>query len=177
MCEIEESLQSADHLDLAVFATSSTLATRQSILINGVCLDILVDTGAEVNVLLSSAVVPTDLQLCTVAVQAWGKFNIPVCGKVTCDVNYKGKTIRVEFIIVTLPKDRNTMLPLFSHELCQRLGMIHELLQVSNINVFKDYNDLFTGLGVLNTGFEYKVPIDNTVPAKNVPARRLHLRL
>ena len=65
------------------------------------------------------------------------------------------------------------MLPLFSFELCQHLGMIHELLQVSNINVFKDYNDLFTGLGVLNTGFEYKVPIDNAVPAKNIPARRL----
>ena len=47
--------------------------------------------------------------------------------------------------------------------------MIHEHLQVSNINVFKDYNDLFTGLRVLNTGFEYKVPIDNTVPARCLP--------
>ena len=126
--------------------------------------------------LLSSAGVPTDLQLCTVAVQAWGKFDIPVRGKATCDVNYKGKTVRAEFIIVTLPKGRNTMLQLFSHELCQRLGMIHEVLQVSNINVFKDYNDLFIGLGVLNTGFEYKVPIDNTVLAKMFHRVASHLR-
>ena len=215
LCVKQRSLQSADHPDLAVFATSSTMATGRSVLINGVCLDILIDAGVEVNILPLSAGVPTDLQPCTVAVQSWGKFDIPVREKATCDVNYKGKTVRLlafqqekgdthnaiqegikliyeklvnilkqtgvtpmeikkaEFIIVTPLKDRNTMLPLFSLEICQRLGMIHELLQVSNINVFKDYNDRFTGLGVLNTGFEFIVPIDNTVPAKNVPARRL----
>ena len=80
------------------------MATRWSVLINGVCLDILIDTGAEVNVLPSSAGIPTDLQLCSVTVQAWEKFDIPVCGKATCDVNYKGKTVRVEFIIVILHK-------------------------------------------------------------------------
>ena len=32
VCEIEESLQSADHPDLAAFATSSTMATRRSVL-------------------------------------------------------------------------------------------------------------------------------------------------
>ena len=80
------------------------MATRRLVLINGVCLDILIDKGAEVSVLPSSAGVPTDLQPCTVAVQAWGKFDIPVRGKATCDVNYKGKTVWTEFIIVALPK-------------------------------------------------------------------------
>ena len=51
--------------------------------------------------------------------------------------------------------------------------MICELLQVHNVNVFSDYSDLFNGLGVLNTGFEYKIPVNNSVPPKNIPARRL----
>ena len=75
--------------------------------------------GAEVNVLPSSIGVPADLKLCTVAVQAWRKFDIPVRGRVTCTVSYKRKTVMTDFIIVDLPKSRSTMLPLFILELSQ----------------------------------------------------------
>ena len=50
--------------------------------------------------------------------------------------------------------------------------MIHELLHV---NVLQDYSDLLSGLGVLNRGFKYKVPIDNSVlPKKCSGALLLH---
>ena len=65
------------------------------------------------------------------------------------------------------------MLPLFNLELCQRLGMIRELLHINNVNVLKSYSDLFTGLGILNTSFEYKIPVDGNILPKNIPARRL----
>ena len=29
--------------------------------------------------------------------------------------------------------------------------------------MFKSYGDLFTGLGVLNTGFKYKIPVDGNI--------------
>ena len=50
----EETLQSGssdDSGDFTVFATASTSATRRKVLINDMCIDILIDTGAEVSIL------------------------------------------------------------------------------------------------------------------------------
>ena len=47
------------------------------------------------------------------------------------------------------------------------------MLQVNSIDAFDEYSNLFSGLGVLTTGFEYKVPIDTDVVPKNIPTRRL----
>ena len=93
-------------------------------MLNSTSVDILIDTGAEVNVLPSSIGVPVKIDPCTATVQAWGKFNIPVRGKATCTVTYKGKTVAADFLVVDLPRGKGTSLPLFSLELCQRLDMI-----------------------------------------------------
>ena len=114
---IEETLQSDnsdDSRDFTVFATASTSAIRRKVLINDVCVNILIDTGAEVSILPLSLGVPVGLKPCAAAVQAWGKFNIPVCGLATCTVNYKGRTIATDFIVVNFPASKGTMLPLFN---------------------------------------------------------------
>ena len=140
--ETPQSDNSDDSGDFTVFATASVTATRRKVLINDVCVDILIDTGAEVSVLPLSLGVPVDLKPCAAAVQAWGKFDIPVCGRATCTVNYKGRTIAADFIVVNFPASKRKMLPLFNLELCQRLGMIRELLHINNVNVLKSYGDL-----------------------------------
>ena len=50
--------------------------------------------------------------------------------------------------------------------------MIDELC-VRRVDFFHEYAELFEGIGHLNTGFEYKISLDETVKPKNIPARRL----
>lgn len=98
------------------------------------------------------------------------RFDIPVLGK-TIKVNYKGKEVSAEFIVVQL-NDNLRSLPLISVSLSRQLGRIDELL-VNSVNLLDGFDDLFNGIGCLNTGFMYKISLNDSIKTKNIHARRL----
>ena len=156
-----------------LFFTNGSDETKRTVKINNKSQTIIIDTGAEANVLTTSLGIPLELSPSLASVQAWGKFNIPVSGKATCSVSYNGKEVNAEFLVVDLPGDANS-LPLFSLKLSRELGMIDELcVRRTNTNILRDNADLFDGIGQLNTGFQYKISLDESVKPKNIPARRL----
>ena len=155
-----------------LFASTPKEEIQRRVVMNGKEVTILIDTGADVNVLPWNSGVPIDLQSSSARVQAWGQYDIPVIGKTRCVVSYKGMEVQAEFTVVKL-SDNATAIPLFSLPLCQKLGMIKELLQVRKLNFFDDYSDLFDGIGCLNTGFQYVISLKDNATPRNIPARRL----
>ena len=158
--------------DFTVFATASTSAIRRKVLINDMCVDILIDTRCWSRCIAFVTWVPVDVKPCTAAVQAWGKFDIPVCGRATCTHELqKVELLQQDFIIVKFPASNGKMLPLFNLELCQCLRMIRELLTHQTISMCSNPMAIFSqDSGVLNTGFEYKIPADGNILPKNIPA-------
>lgn len=155
-----------------LFAASPSSEIQRDVTINGRQATILIDTGADLNILPSNTGVNVQLQPSKARVQAWGQYDIPVLGKAKCVVIYKNKELEADFIVVQMRNHAITM-PLFSLPLCRELGMIDELIQIRRVDFVNEYHDLFQGMGCLNTGFQYKASMKDDVPARNCPARRL----
>ena len=94
-------------------AAASSLETQKDVAINGYDVSIIVDTGADLNILPSNLGVPLTLSQSSSRVRAWGQFEVPVLGKASCVVSYRGKSVTAEFTVVQLRDNVSTM-PLFS---------------------------------------------------------------
>jgi len=160
-----------DDESFSVYNCGVTDETKRQVTINGTEATINIDTGADVSVFPSSLGVPVSLRPSLANVQAWGRVGIPVLGKAKCDVKYKGKEVSAEFVVVEL-NDNLRSLPLFSLSLSRQLGMVDELL-VNSVKLLDGFDDLFNGIGCLNTGFVFKKSLNDSTKPRNITARRL----
>ena len=110
-----------------IFAISmgqSLSATKRIVCINGRELEILCDTGAELNVLPSHCMPDLSLEKAAhVSISAWGNFQLPVLGSSHFSVSYDGHTV------LMIPSTSSSPLPLAPyHCLCTICAGIWVLL-------------------------------------------------
>ena len=168
--------------------------TRE-IIVNGTQISALIDTGSQLNVLPRSAVPGLAVTKSQAKIVAWGGFPITVVGEVILEVHYKSKQTKAKFHVVdSLELHHRGVRPLMSYSLCRELGMIDELvndkefsisasdtvnldkssdLHRSELAVFSENKDLFTGMGTLHTGDRYTITLKDDVQSYSPPARRL----
>ena len=112
-------------------------------------------------------------------VTAFGNFPIRVLGETTCNVQYAGVTVSDRFLVVDVPDS----LPLFSIDLCRKLGILKEIAAVCDMSdrsqgAFDsllskfDSAGLFAGLGCVKN-FEYKIALDASIKPVSEPLHRL----
>ena len=173
-------VSSHDQQEFSVFATGSIETMRRDVLINGQMLTVLADTGSQCNILPHHCVTcDLTLQPTTTKVTAFGNFPIRVIGETTCVVCYAGASVSDIFLVVDVPDS----LPLFSADLCRKLGILKEIASVECVpaqgqsdveNLLSKFDSagLFTGLGCVKN-FEYKIELDESVTPVSEPPRRL----
>ena len=134
---------------------------------------ILIDTGAEVNVLPKDWVKDIEIQPTQTVIKAWGNFPILVLGRATISVRYDSKFVFVDVFGVDLPS--SIVLPLLSFELCRELAKKAELPSLNFVpvlgqnsvshcsrssttdEVLSRYQNVFNRRGTLITGYEYSI--------------------
>ena len=101
---------------------------KKTVFINGQPVSILMDTGAQVNVLLYGLLCNLWIQPTEVKVATWGQFHLNVVGESWCKVAYRDTTVQTQFVVVQLPTDiqGKTCLTLFSSKLCNQLHIFKE---------------------------------------------------
>ena len=175
-----ENTDDTTHYKLFSSHSRSRPNCTREVVINDQQVSILIDTGAEVNVLPRDCVHGIDIQPTMTSIKAWGNFPIPVLGTTYVSVRYKSVTVRAFFHVVDLPSSAVT--PLFSFELCKDLGLMAELACLGPSNpiensstdgVLSKFQDLFERHGSLQTGYEYSVTLKDDAIPFSPPARRL----
>ena len=139
-------------------------------------LEILCDTGAELNVLSSHYMPDLSLEKAHVSISAWGNFQLPVLGSARCFVSCEGRTVDDTFYIIESTSSRT--LPLFTYDLCRKLGIIAELASIGESVVdvhciLDNHRAVFEQKGLLNTEYAYDIHIVEGATPISVPARRL----
>ena len=116
--------------DIFTISTGQSLsAVKRIVRVNGRELEILCDTGAELNVLPSHCMPDLSLEKAAhVSISAWGNFQLPVLGSALCSVSYDSRTVDDTFYIIESTSSRT--LPLFTYDLCRKLGIIAELASI-----------------------------------------------
>ena len=172
---------SSDPDNFTVYTSVSSDETnmRRTVYINEQQVEVLIDTGAEVNILPASTVSDINIQPTSVTVSAWGNFPLQVIGETICSVTYKNMSVRAKFIIVKGVATNN--LPLFSTSLCRQLHMLHELLSATQLDkpihdtnaIVSEFEErgIFSGLGLVKN-FACKVEVDETIkPVASPPVK------
>lgn len=185
---ISHSSSGNDHIH-NIFASNHSDVTRK-VHISGIPLNVICDTGAEINVLPVGLIPDLNLQSTSVKLRSWGNFDINVLGCCVLPIVYKNLTFSETFYVVDLPNNKNTM-PLLCFSLCQKMGLLNELAvplptsidqKVQNVlttsldpkiqNVIEEYKNTFTQLGDVKSS-EYTIElVEDSVPFA-FPARRL----
>ena len=115
--------------DIFAISTEQSLsAVKRIVRVNDHELEILCDPGAELNVLPSHCMPDLSLEKAHVSISAWGNFQLPVLGSARCSVSYDGRTVDDTFYIIESISSRT--LPLFTYDLCRKLGIIAELASI-----------------------------------------------
>ena len=170
------------------FAAVDLSELTRDVIVNGVSVAALIDTGSQLNVLPRSAVPGLNLTESKAKITAWGGFPVAVAGEAILEVCYKTRKTRAKFHVVDsleLPSGGGVR-PLMSYSLCRELGMIEELaneftvsasdagdLGGGELDIFSEFKDLFTGVGTLRTGDKYTITLKDNVQPYSPPARRL----
>ena len=143
-----------------VFASNSNSECMRDVTLNGCKVRVLIDTGAECNVVPRHAVENVALQPTQVKISAWGNFPIHVLGTTQLKVAYKDTCVSDEFYVVETPHS-NEMKTLISYQLSRKLGIMKELAQVSTEghstvpDPVRKFEHVFNRPGFLTTGYEY----------------------
>ena len=172
---------STDAMDFTVFASGIVEDDmKRMVHINGQEVEVLIDTGAQVNILPQSCIRDLDMGPSAVKVSAWGDFPLEVAGETVCEVRYKDIAVRAKFVVVKLATRGN--MPLFTAKLCSELRMLQELVSYVQQNVPSDRSTeiiaefeaqgMFSGTGLLKN-FAYKVKVDNSVKPVSSPPVKL----
>ena len=135
------------------------------------------DTGAPANVIPYSLLQrigkknilrPTNVKLSTYTGE-----KIPVKGKCNWSVKYKKKAFTLEFIVV-----KSDAKPILGVQACEEMGLIKRVMALNKsdkMDIFKEYADVFEGLGCLEG--EHTIRIDEGVTPKVHPPRKIPVTL
>ena len=159
-------------------------ACHRQVLMNEQSVSVLIDTGADVNVLPKDCLSHLEIRPTSATIKAWGNFPIPVLGTAMIAVQYGSEKIPAEFFVVDLPS--SVVTPLLNFALCKDLGLMAELASPTpeaSINsvtnsphtnkLLEDFRDIFERKGSLQTGYEYSITLKNDAIPFSPPARRL----
>lgn len=135
------------------------------------------DTGAQANVIPYSLLQRTGkkniLKPTNVKLSTYTGDKIPVKGKCNWTVKYKKKSYFLEFIVV-----RSDAQPILGIKACEQMGLIKRVMTLNKseeINIFKEYADVFEGIGCLEG--EHTIRIDESVTPKVHPPRKIPVTL
>ena len=165
--------------EVMVYATDAKpLETTRTVLINGEKVKILIDTGAQVNVLPENVVHDLELRPTAVTLSTWGQFPLTVLGETVCQVTYGNVTVETVFIVVKLHNKGS--LPLFSTDLCRQLKLLNELVSSIELNDsacmnvvdYFESKGIFDGIGLLKN-YTCKVTVDESVKPVSCPPVKL----
>ncbi len=164
-----------------LFAMRKDGPLSREVSINGVGIDCIIDTGADVNVISKSAdtmsVISTlDIRPSKVVIKAWGNFPLVVLGSADCSVEYQGKVVSDTFFVVDVPGSK----PLLTFSLCHKLGLMAELASVSRdgqdkgrlSGILEKHSAIFTQGGKL-TDVSYKIHVRQDAVPYAPAARRV----
>ncbi len=107
---------------------------------------------------------PTNVRLST-----YTGDKIPVKGKCNWTVKYKKKSYFLEFIVV-----KSDAKPILGIKACEQMGLIKRVMTLNKsdeIDIFKEYADVFEGIGCLEG--EHSIRIDESVTPKVHPQRKI----
>lgn len=161
-------------------------ALSRDILVQGIPVRALIDTGSQINVLPSNVVPSELLRKSSAKIFAYSGSPLSVLGETFVKLQYKSKVINAKFFVV----DSEIARPLMSFNLCRELGLMQELAeqnvtQVAMIDttlgsdhsldqeIRTEFHDLFNGIGTLSTGDEYTITLSKDAVPYSPPARRL----
>ena len=154
---------------------------RCAVTVNGQCVELLIDSGSNVNLLdkftfdqIGNNLI---LRAVTKKIHSYGSNEpLPVLGKVTPDVVSGKKLISATFYIV-----EGSHICLLGYDTCTELGLLHITNAVSSTlvenHIASQYPELFEGLGKLNAT-KVKLHIDAEVKLTAQSHRRIpfHMR-
>lgn len=149
-----------------IFSSSNSVACKD-VLIDDKLYSVILDSGAEVNVMPRYLMPDKTLTSTKVRIKSWGNFDIPVLGSTVCKVTCNSHEIFATFFVV----DIAAMQPLFSLTLLRQLDLISELACVkSNVISLNCLETEFPSLfdvnnSCINTGYKYRVALkDECIP-------------
>lgn len=135
------------------------------------------DSGAQANVipykLLQRMGKKAILRPTKVTLYAYAGNKIPVMGECHWTVKYKKKPYTLEFVVV-----KPDAMPLLGLKACKDMGLIkrvNALNKYDKMDIFKEYTDVFEGLGCLEG--EHSIKIDESVTPKVHPPRKIPMTL
>ena len=141
------------------------------------------DTGAQVNILpeqsYNSLQRKPHLYPTSVILTSYSGSNIPCKGTCNIPVNYKGKSTRIQFVVVT----GNTQ-PILGVNTCENLGLVKRIHVINTDennntgifgvnpkdNIMKQYHSVFNGIGCMKKPYHIQLK-DDAVPVIH-PARK-----
>ena len=159
---------------LSIYASDSLPDMVRNVQLNGISTDILIDTGASVNIIPEGIIPLINMRPTTARVSAWGNFPVPVIGEITVTVNYNSQTLSDTFIVV---KPNCPCMPLFSAKLCRNLGILSEIANIENANCspmieYYKTSGLFSGVGLLKN-YSHKIELNPDIKPVQTPPRKL----
>ena len=97
------------------------------VIVNGIVISTLIDTGSQLNILLRGAVPGLNVTESKAKITAWGGFPVPVAGEAILEVEYKGRRTKAKFHVVNSSELQNKggLRPLCQN-LSRELGMMDE---------------------------------------------------
>ena len=167
--QVQQEPDLCDPVDHTIYTVSTD--NHVSLLINDTLVKCVADTGASINIIpLHLCPVKFEKAVTSRTLRTYGGYTLKVIGHVLLRVAYKNVTVDSKFAVVDVKDDY----PLLCTDLCNKLGILTEMIQ--NINSVSDdlneFDCLFEGIGkVKDTKCELKVSSD-AIP-KSSPSRRL----
>ena len=160
------------------FAAVNLSELTHDVIVNGIVISALIDTGSQLNILLCGAVPGLNVTESRAKITAWGGFPVAAAGEAILEVEYKGWRTKAKFHVVDSSELQNKggLRPLMSYNLSRKLGMMDELANVftvsvsykchmscGELDVFAEYESLFKGVGTLCMGDKYTVTLKDNV--------------
>ena len=148
----------------------------QNVIINGISMSAISDTGAELNILPEHSIPDLDLVNATVSISMWWNFEFTVFGCTNCSVTYNGVTANDVFYVIW---SASHCKPLLTYALSCKLGIDRELASVtvnwSWLNSILVQHDEFFKQGGGHSKYWlclWSVPPENAMPI-SIPACRV----
>ena len=168
----EEQGQSSDSDEYA-FAVTPTL-NEVTILIEDEPINVIVDSGASVNILNSKSAAKlvhrgVEFEECRRTLHPYGSAPITAKRRVWSEVQLAGKDpVKAEFLVIP-----GSQPPLLGKQTSEELGILQiSVNQIGNNQILAQYPDLDKGIGMLKN-CEVEIHIDKDVP----PVARKHSRV
>ena len=148
----------------------------QTLRMDGKKVTFKLDTGAQANIVrLNDIKRKTFLKRTNAVLKDYNDRIIPVLGTCILDITWKGRAHRLKFFVI---EERNRQ-PILGRAACECLGLIQRVHSVHSINeaeqIFKDYKELFHGLGCLPG--KHSIDIDEAVPPTATACRKVPFAL